>query len=443
MVVPRVNVSSGQPAGGGGGAGGGGFQGGQGGGLRFVTRTNGVEEVQAAVRNFFITMGVDLNPGTGKTLFWNDRQGILLVRATAQDLDIIESAVQILNVAPPQINIKAKFCEITQTDTKALGFDWYLGNFLMNNGSIGAQGGTAPTFAGQPSPANPLGSFPGSPLTGTAIAPSPSDQFLTSGLRNLANAPAVGTLTGILTDPQFRVVVRALEQRDGVDLLSAPEVNTLSGRQAQVQIVDIPTIVVNVNLQQATGAGGQVGGVGGGAGVVGAGFTYDTVPVPLGPVLDVIPYVSADGYTIQMTIIPTITEFVGYDDPGEFVPQAQSVSGGAGGVGIPLTASLPLPRFRLRQVTTSAIVYDGQTVVLGGLMTETVTRLKDKVPVIGDLPLVGRLFRSEQSQTFKKNLIIFVTPTIVDPAGNRYHSEDDMPFNLNTIPTQRAVPPGP
>ena len=84
------------------------------------------------------------NPG--KALFFNDRQGMLVVRATMQDLDIIEAAIQILNIVPPQVNIKAKFVEIIQDDTKALGFDWYLGNVLMNNGSIGGQGGTAPSL---------------------------------------------------------------------------------------------------------------------------------------------------------------------------------------------------------------------------------------------------------------------------------------------------------
>ena len=100
---------------------------------------------------------------------------------------------------------------------------------------------------------------------------------------------------------------------------------------------------------------------------------------------------------------------------------------------------LPLPHLRLRQVTTSAIVWDGQTVVLGGLITEDVTKVKDKVPVLGDLPLVGRLFRSESSATSKKNLVIFVTPTIIDPAGNRFHSEDEMPFAQAGIPVQKPV----
>jgi general secretion pathway protein D len=143
-----------------------------------------------------------------------------------------------------------------------------------------------------------------------------------------------------------------------------------------------------------------------------------------------------------MTIIPTITEFLGYDDPGAFVPQATSVSGN-GGSGLTLSATLPLPRFRLREVVTSVIVWDGQTVVLGGLITEDITKIKDKIPMLGDLPFVGRLFRSESSTSSKKNLMIFVTPTIIDPAGNRYHSDDEMPFAQNAIPPQRPVATGP
>ena len=97
-------------------------------------------------------------------------------------------------------------------------------------------------------------------------------------------------------------------------------------------------------------------------------MNYNVQMMQFGPTLDVLPVVCADGYTIQMTILPSVTEFSGYADPGGFVPQAQSVSGGLGGVGLPLTATLPLPIFKVRQVTTSCIVWDGQTIVLGGLL---------------------------------------------------------------------------
>ena len=132
-----------------------------------------------------------------------------------------------------------------------------------------------------------------------------------------------------------------------------------------------------------------------------------------------------------MTIIPTITEFVGYD--------TSSFQVIAGGSSQNLAQAVPLPRIRTRQVTTSCVVWDGQTVVLGGLISEDIQKVKDKVPVLGDLPLFGRMFRSESSSTSKKNLLIFVTPTIIDPAGNRLHSPEEMPFAQNTVPPQRPV----
>lgn len=434
-IVPRVQVAAGQISGG--QSGGGGGQGGGGNGIRNVTRTNGFDEVQIAVRNFFTAAGVDFNPANpanvGKSIFFNDRKGLLLVHATSQDLATIERALQVLNMAAPQINIKAKFVEVTQNDSRALGFSWFLGNVLMGGGRIGGQGGTAPTFAGQPSLANPDGSFPspGAPVT----PPATSDGLITSGLRNGINAPAVATFTGLLTDPQFRVAIQALEQRDGVDLLTAPDVTTESGRQAQIQAVDIQTIVTGQDFQNVGNNLGNVGNTG--TAVINqsqAASQFTTQSLPFGPVLDVIPYVSSDEYSIQMTIIPTVTEFVGYDDPGGFVPQAQASQGGT-----TLTSLLPLPHFRMRQVTTSVTVWDAQTVVLGGLMTDSVTKVKDKVPLLGDMPFVGRLFRSESQEKTKKNLIIFVTPTIINPDGTRYHSDEEMPFAANTVPPQRPV----
>jgi general secretion pathway protein D len=157
-------------------------------------------------------------------------------------------------------------------------------------------------------------------------------------------------------------------------------------------------------------------------------ITPTPAQIPFGPVLDVIPYVSADGYSIEMSIVPTLTEFMGYDTDAATI--FQTVVGNQ-----PLQPT-PLPRFRVRQVVTSALVWDGQTVVLGGLIAENVSKSKDKVPVLGDLPLVGRLFRSERSTTEKRNLVVFVTPKLIDPAGNRVHTPDNLPYDPNVIPPQ-------
>ncbi len=250
-IVSRVLPS---PGGVSGGRSGGGGSSQSGGGLKFLTHTNSTSTVNLAAREFFEAVGVDLAPP--KAVFFNDRKGELFVRASLADLDLIDSAIQVLNTLPPQVNVKARFIEVSQIDNKGLGFDWYLGNTLMNNKTIGAQGGTAPSMNGTPSPANPLGTFPGNVLGGTAIAPSSTDQLVTGGLRNPQNA--LFTLTGILTDPQFRVVIKAIEQRTGADELSSPEVTIISGRQAQMKATDVQTIIVDYDFSQA------IGNVGGG-----------------------------------------------------------------------------------------------------------------------------------------------------------------------------------
>lgn len=162
--------------------------------------------------------------------------------------------------------------------------------------------------------------------------------------------------------------------------------------------------------------------------------TPNIQPIETGPILDVVPYVLSDGYTVNLTLIPSLTEFAGYQP----VPAVASVTGSVGGLNV---VQLPtvLPAFTVRQVITTVNVWDGQTVVLGGLINSTASTEKDKVPVIGDLPILGRLFQSQTKTTIKKNLMIFVTATIVDPAGNRVHSEDELPFAQNVIPPQ---PPG-
>ena len=412
-----------QGAGAGAGAGGGG-------GVAFLTEVTPSEVVIPTVRSFFLAGGVDLSTA-GKALFWNDRLGMLMVRGTLQDLDTIEKSIQMLNMSPPEMTIRAKFMEVAQDDSRALGFDWYLGNTLFNDHRIGAQGGSAPSFQNpNGSVANPGGIFPG-PSGVNAIAPAATDNLLTTGLRN--SAPQVATVTGILTDPQFRFVVRALEQRGGTDLLSAPEITTQSGRQAQIKVVDIRYIVTDLDTDQtAAGQATSVVGSGGGGGI-GSLIVPLAEPFEIGPVLDVVPYVNADGYTIQLTILPTLKEFLGYDDPGQFVAQIQGASAG-GASPAPLTQPIPLPKFRLRQVATTATVWDGQTVVLGGLIAENVQKTKDKVPVLGDLPFFGRFFRSESNTSSKKNLVIFVTPTLIDPAGNRLHSDEEMPFAKHSLP---------
>jgi general secretion pathway protein D len=159
-------------------------------------------------------------------------------------------------------------------------------------------------------------------------------------------------------------------------------------------------------------------------------ITPNTQQFEIGPTLDVVPYVLSDGYTINLTLIPELLQFNQYD-PVPTVP----------GVTVANVVTLPtvLPHFTVREVVTTVNIWDNQTVVLGGLISSSVSTTKDKVPFLGDLPVVGRLFQSQSKVTSKKNLMIFVTATIVDPAGNRVHSDEELPFNPATIPAQPVV----
>lgn len=157
-------------------------------------------------------------------------------------------------------------------------------------------------------------------------------------------------------------------------------------------------------------------------------ITFTTQPVETGPILDVVPYVLSDGYTINLALIPSLTDFNGYDTP----PNIPSVTSSLNVVQLPVI----LPNFTVRQVVTTVNVWDNQTVVLGGLISSQVQSTKDKVPIIGDIPMLGRLFQSQSKVAVKKNLMIFVTATIVDPAGGRVHSDDDLPFAQAATPVQ-------
>ena len=237
--------------GGGGGGGGQNSQGGQG-GLSFITRQTSAATPSELARSFFTALGVNLSQPPGKSVFFNDRLGKLFVKATEQDLDTIERAIEMLNEVAPQVHIKARFIEVQQNDSKELGFDWYLGQF---GNSVVAQGGNPGSLTtGTPTAANPLGAFPGA-TTANTIADQ-GQQLFSSGLAS-GNGSTTATITGILTNPNFQVVIHALQQRQGFESLAEPEVTTTSGRQTQMRATQVITVITGVNFQQGTSATGN------------------------------------------------------------------------------------------------------------------------------------------------------------------------------------------
>jgi general secretion pathway protein D len=213
----------------------------------YVTTPNLTRDVSGLAKQFFSSLGVDLT--APKALFFNDRLGVLFVYATPQDLDIIERAIQVLDEVPPQVHIKARFIDVEQDDSAGLGFDWYLGQFNIGN-QVVAQGGSAGSLNVPTSAANSSGTFPGNSSAGTTIANGV--QSLTSGLTSLnSGLPAIASVTGILTNPNFQVVLHALEQRAGTQELAEPEATTISGRQTEMRATVVQPVVTGFNFQAA------------------------------------------------------------------------------------------------------------------------------------------------------------------------------------------------
>ena len=86
-----------------------------------------------------------------------------------------------------------------------------------------------------------------------------------------------------------------------------------------------------------------------------------------------------------------------------------------------------MPVFSKRSVNTSLTIYDGYTVAVGGLMREDIQTVEDRVPILGDIPLIGRLFQSKGENRIKSNLIIFVTAQIIDATGRPLRGNDAAP----------------
>jgi type II secretory pathway component GspD/PulD (secretin) len=267
-------------------------------------------EALAHLREFLLSSGVDLHPP--KSWYFKDRDGRLLVRATRADLDRIETAISALGATPPQLVIKAQFLELSDAEETA---------FWIRQGG-GKRGFGSVRFAE-------------------------------------------------IASDELQREIEAWKSSDSAQILAESMITTLSGRQAQIQVTEMKTIVVATNSTPGS---------------------FTTQDIPLGPILDVLPTVSADTFRINLIVTASMKEFLGYDDPGA----------SADGQGRTL---MPQPHFRSRKLPVTADLWDGHALVLGGALDEQ-GKPADKP---GDNNM---------------RLLVVLTPTVIDPVGNRVHTDE-------------------
>jgi general secretion pathway protein D len=425
-------------------------------GRRIGTRTNALEYLQSQGVSFPSGAFAQYVPASSE----------LIVRNTPDAIDLIDSLVDAaIGVQPTQVEIESKFLEITQNNIKELGFDWLLGPFAIGGtgayGAGGTQGfgtNTNPTF---PDPAN----FP-FVVGDTPIGQNPVTAGLRSGFDALsANsidaliagvptgaAPGIFGISGIFTNPQFQVVIRALNQKKGIDLMSAPKVTTKSGRKAIVRVArefPYPTEFSPPEPPPPT-SGGTGNVIAPPVGTfVSQGVVTPTTPIAfetrnLGVTLEVEPIIGPDGYTIDLNLSPEVVEFDGFINYGSpiFGPILNALVVPNVVERAVLTANvINQPIFSTRKVTTSVSIWDGQTVALGGLVREDVQKVEDKVPILGDIPFAGRLFRSNVDQKIKRNLIIFVTARLMDAEGRPVRLDEDTEEVVEPLGLPQELPP--
>jgi general secretion pathway protein D len=136
----------------------------------------------------------------------------------------------------------------------------------------------------------------------------------------------------------------------------------------------------------------------------------------LGKVIEVEPTVSSDNLTVNLNVTADFSDFTGFINYGTPILGGGSLAGGQRPV---VTENeILMPVFDSVRETTNVTVWDGQTIAIGGFHGESVAGTNDKVPVVGDLPILGKAFRSNSSERSKRALLIFVSVRLVDPGGN-------------------------
>ncbi|MFH1457801.1 MAG: hypothetical protein ABIG31_01375 [Candidatus Omnitrophota bacterium] len=307
-------------------------------------------------------------PQDAKMTF-DKRINALIVRNTPQNLQMLEDMLYSLDIAPFQILIEAKFLEVDVTDTKELGLEWKFANedfaVEQKNGSF----------------AHGLAQNSGVDFSSFSRA--------TEGL-NL-------TYKGVLTTPQFEVILHALDENKKIKTLSSPRITTLNNQLASIKVVDewiYPTRYDYEIVQFDLNGDGDFNDAGE--------TTYKNVPKDfvrrdVGILLKVIPSIGADKKTISLSLIPEVSE--------------------ATADYFTYTGDVKLPKFTSRNLSTTVVVNSGDTVVLGGLIKENRTKITTKVPLLADVPFIGSFFKKDTDSITRKNLIIFVTAKLLTPAG--------------------------
>jgi general secretion pathway protein D len=370
----------------------------------------------------------------GASAEYNPRFQKLFVKNTLNNLGVLEELLgeledEATRKRAQQVEIEAKFVEFNEGALEELGFDWTMygngkaGGMYMrgdqtyfqgadgySSGTSVAGGGTLftdPVTGQRIITADPSGNTtrPGQNIFGAGQRNNTTafDVVQSGILSSMGGSPA----TMLFSNNDIDLRITAMEQEGTADVLSAPKVTTKSGNEAIIRVVEVHRYPQDWDVETGQKTAPVI-------------KPQDWQDFDLGVVLKVTPVVDAESNTIDLDLQPSILKLKGFDDY-KVGSNAYDVSGNVSetltlvGDNTPLIVKMPY--FETRSIQTRVTIADGSTILMGGLVDERTETFRDQVPFLGDIPYLGRLFRTEGSRSQKKNLVIYVKATQVDEYG--------------------------
>ncbi len=319
--------------------------------LVYHLRNADATEIEEVLTNYFSgeadllrsTLGPQLSGSLARqleqevTVVGDAKSNKLLISASPRYIDAVQSIVSELDAAPPQVMIQVLLAEVTLDDSQTWGMDINVGLTVPESRIFG-------------------------------------DQYV---LESFAAGAGVATAIGVpnfgVSSTDFSLLIRALETRGKLEVLSRPQVTVNNNEEAFIQVGEDVGIVT-------------------GSDRIGERVTAEVERRDVGIILNVTPSISADGF-VRMDIAPEIS----------------SVSART----TPIGDQIESPIITQRRVETTVTVKDGQTVVIGGLIQTTAEERESKVPFLGDIPILGLPFRSLKRENVKTELLVILTPVVI------------------------------
>ncbi len=351
------------------------------------------------LKKFFSDFGIDFNNPNSNINYIN---GKITMTNTQENLNLMDRLIRQLNTVSEMVQIELKSIEISESDMEELGFNWSLGTIGDSTGGGSWEFGQgANTVVGQA-----LDQLSSS-VTGNAST-------LVSGLSIFPDL--FGSIKPFGSDKglNLSLTINALDRNDRSEMISAPSVTVANNSQAVVKLTTnyfFPDSWEEMEIELSSGDDDGDG-------------VDITAPMPefdeeseIGTIFTVTPRIKKNNI-IGLSIHPDVTSYIGKDS--EFVDATIYVRDGKDWVrdsSQSQTFEVWKPVISKRSLKLEVNVKNGETLVLGGLSDSQMQTRLDKVPILGDIPFIGRLFQSQSETSTRKNMLIFVTARLVNDAG--------------------------